>query len=60
MLILLLRDYLTEKGFDCREKLSNTNPVIQFVVLLIAFSVLTVLAVYGGDALSANFIYASH
>ncbi|MCL2699446.1 MAG: MBOAT family protein [Defluviitaleaceae bacterium] len=60
IIALFTRDILTENGKDCREMLNKAHPLVQFAVLLVMLSCVTLFGVYAGDVLSANFIYAGH
>jgi hypothetical protein len=57
-IILLARDFITERGTDCGKMLNNARPVLQFVVLLAALASIVIFVFYSGEAHSASFIYA--
>ena len=60
VLALLIRDIFREKGIDCREALSKSGPLLQFSVLFALLFSIVMFGIYFGDALSADFVYASH
>ena len=58
VIVLLVRDFITERGKDCGTVLNESKPVLQFVILLIALASILFFGIYSGEAHSANFIYA--
>ena len=58
IIVLRARDLITERGTDCSQMLNEARPIVQFAVMLAAFSSIIVFGFYSGRALSATFIYA--
>ena len=57
---LFIRDIISENDIDCRDALSKSGPIVQFLVLAVLLVSITMFGIYSGDALGANFIYAAH
>ena len=60
IVVLFVRDFLTERGIDCGEMLNRSKPVIQYLVLIVAVISITFFGIYSEQALSASFIYAGY
>ena len=58
--VLLVRDYITERGNDCGRMLIETRPAVQFVLILAALSSIVLLGLYSNRVFSATFIYAGY
>ena len=56
--VLLVRDFITERGRDCGQMLNESKPLLQFVLLLAALASILVFGIFQESAHSANFIYA--
>jgi len=59
-IVLLARDYITERGTDCGKKLNEARPVVQFVFVLAALASIVLLGLYSNSVFSATFIYAGY
>jgi D-alanyl-lipoteichoic acid acyltransferase DltB (MBOAT superfamily) len=60
VIVMLARDFITERGKNCGELLNKARPVVQFVLLLAVLLAILIFGIYSGQALSANFIYAGY
>ncbi|MCL2838411.1 MAG: hypothetical protein FWE04_05005 [Oscillospiraceae bacterium] len=60
VILLFIRDIITENEIDCRMQLNKSRPIVQFAVLTVLLLSVTIFGIYYGDALSADFIYAAH
>ena len=60
VLVMLVRDIISERGKDCRVVLNNMRPALQFVILVAVLMSITLFGIYSDSALSATFIYAQY
>ena len=58
VVILFLRDFITETGRKCSAIINNQKPAIQFVLLFGAFLALLIYGIFSSDAIQNDFIYA--
>ena len=58
VLVILARDFITERGADCGKLLDDAHPVIQFVFIFAALVSIVLLGLYSNRVFSAAFIYA--
>ena len=60
VIIMFIRETLTERGVNCRVLFTDMRPAAQFLCLFALFCALIAFGVYSGGAEGAAFIYGNY